>query len=171
MGIGLATYILYRFKMGIGPLEDYSNKRVEPAITKLKTIVVAPPSIKPDLIYKAIYNNLEDIHDIYLVSIIELPHKYMPGFTINWMDIYRLKNDLEANLDEVCSMLRSSGYSCRSYVIIGSREMLGNYINDVKGDILVWIVGKRPRLKGKKEYLSNLSSEVSIIYLYIPEVG
>jgi len=169
---GFILFLSYRVYKGWGITESISVKILKPTITKIKTIVVVPPLVKPELVYRAIYYNLEDIHDIHLVSLIELPKRFREPVHISWAEIISMKRDVEENLGYICERLRKSGFTCKSHVIVGSSDSLTNYIEGVNADTVVLISGKKPRIKGKKGFILNdLKGDIRIIYLFMPEFG
>lgn len=169
---GLLLFVSYRLYMGWGVKEKVSVQILKPTITKIKTVVVVPHMTNRDLVYKTIYYNLENIHDLHLVSLIELPTRVGRDIRISWSEILSLKRDAEENLEVVCKRLVKDGFSCGHNVIVGSGNSLVNYIKSLNTDTIVLISGKKPGIKGKKiSLINNLKGDIRIIYLFMPEIG
>ncbi len=170
--IGILIFTSYRKYHGWRITEPISVRMMKPVITKIKTIVLIPPYMNSELAYKAIYYNIDTIHDLILLSYIQIPHKYGEEVKLNWMEIYRFKKDLEQVLSDMCDKLRRNGYRCSYYVIVGTSESIIRYINSAKVDTVALICGKKPRVKSNKGVFStNIKKDVNILYLYIPEAG
>ena len=169
--VGFMLFIGYRKYMRRGVRERLSSKLLKPVITRLRTIVVVPSVSQPHKIYRTIYNNLEDIHEIILVSRVDVPPHYTRDLMINWHDVYRMKSEVESYLESICILLRASGYKCSYYCVVGPEESLIRFIDEYNPDAVVLISGKKPRSKGKRRELISINKNVSIMYLYIPEMG
>lgn len=169
MLFGILLFASYRLYKGWGIRKPISVQILKPTITKIKTMIIIPPLTNPELIYKTIYYNLEDIHDLFLVSLIELPSKVSAEMRISWSEVISLKRDAEENLDTICSKLRKNGFSCHNNVVVGSVSSLLHYIENMNSDTVALVSGKKPGIKGKKGSLvNNLKGDIRIIYLYIP---
>lgn len=168
--LGALLFIGYRIYQRRGIRERLASKMLRPIITRLRTIVIVPYLSEPQKIYRTIYNNLEDIHELILVSRIDIPPTFIDA-KLSWRDIYRLKTEAEDFLESICILLRASGYRCSYRCLVGPEESLNNFIDEVKPDAVVLISGKKPRGKGKRRELIKINRDVSIMYLYIPEMG
>lgn len=171
VSLGILLFVGYRIYQRRSIREKMASKLLKPIITRLRTIVVVPSISEPQKIYRTIYNNLEDIHELILVSRVDIPPTYIRDININWKDIYRLKSEVESFLESICILLRASGYKCSYYCLVGPEESLERFINEANPDAVVLISGKKPRGKGKRREFININKNVSIMYLYIPEIG
>ena len=169
---GILLFVSYRLYKGWGIREPISVQILKPTITKIKTMVVIPTLTNSELVYKTIYYNLEDIHNLYLVSLIELPSRVAVEMKISWSEVLSMKRDAEESLDMICSRLRKNGFSCHTNVIVGSVNSLIRYIENMNSDTVVLVSGKKPGIKGKKGLLiNNLKGDIRIIHLFTPELG
>lgn len=171
---GVFLYLIYtKVFRKLVKEEEVPVTELKPVIYKIKTVVFVPMYADKNLIFKSIYYNLEDIYDLHLVTLIEVPKRLKKPFYVSWKEILSLKRDAESVLSDACSRLEENGFSCKKTVLVGPKDSLISHINNLNPDTIVILTNKKPRGKGERiPLVDDLKSDYRIISLiYYPKTG
>jgi APA family basic amino acid/polyamine antiporter len=163
--VGLVSFIVYhKIYLRRKVVEEI---KLKPIIYKIRTAVIVPLYVDSDTLYKSIYYNFEDIHDLRLISLVEFPRVFRRPLTVSWREVLSIKHDIERRLDEVCSRLREKGFMCSKFVVVGTKESLVHHIVNINPDTIVILTNRKPRRKGLEHPLAkSLKGDYRIVYLF-----